>query len=271
MIKCGITGHSGNLGKTFIRKIKNFKFLKFKGDIRNKNQIDKWIKNNEFDLIVHFAAIAPVNLVNKNYNKALKVNYHGTKNLINSICKNNKKIKWFFFSSTSHVYPFSNNKLEENNRKLPISKYGKTKLLAEKFILKKLKSNGINCCIGRIFSIVDNKNKSFLINKLAKRLINSRKSILLKNFNHIRDFVTTEQVSLAIYNLWKIRCSEAVNIANGKKIHLKNIALLYSKKLKKNIVFKDNKITMLVANVKKMKKYGIRPKNINFKKYLYKT
>ncbi len=271
MIKCGITGHSGNLGKAFIKKIKNFKYLKFKGDIRNKNHVDKWIKENEFDLILHFAALAPVNLVNKNYNHALNVNYYGTKNLVNSICKNKKKIKWFFFSSTSHIYYFSNRKIKENFKKSPISKYGKTKLLAERYILKKLKTKGINCCIGRIFSIVDNKNKTFFINQLLSKLKTKKKTVSLKNLNHIRDFISTNQVSTAIYKLWTKKCNETLNIANGKKIYLKDLALIYSKKLKKKILFKDNKQTMLVADIKKMKKYGISQKNINFIRYLYKT
>ena len=29
MIRCGITGHTGTLGKTFVKKKYNFKFIKF--------------------------------------------------------------------------------------------------------------------------------------------------------------------------------------------------------------------------------------------------
>ena len=54
MIRCGITGFDGNLGKTFLKINKTFRFIKFKGDIRKKGQVEKWIKSNEFDLIVHF-------------------------------------------------------------------------------------------------------------------------------------------------------------------------------------------------------------------------
>ena len=47
MIKCGITGHTGNLGTTIIKDNKNIKFFKFKGDITNKNLVNKWVNLNE--------------------------------------------------------------------------------------------------------------------------------------------------------------------------------------------------------------------------------
>ena len=41
-----------------------------------------------------------------------------------------------FFSSTSHVYKSSKNKIKESDKKQPISYYGYTKLLAEEYITK---------------------------------------------------------------------------------------------------------------------------------------
>ena len=95
-------------------------------------------KNNEFDLLVHFAALVPISVVNKKYKDAINVNYFGTKYLVDPIIKYNKKISWFFFSSTSHVYPHKNFKIKEKLKVKPSSKYGKTKLLAENYIIRKL-------------------------------------------------------------------------------------------------------------------------------------
>ena len=57
-------------------------------------------------------AIVPTKIVKKEPKKANKVNYLGTKILIDELVKL-KKIKWFFFSSTSHVYKFSQKKINE--------------------------------------------------------------------------------------------------------------------------------------------------------------
>ena len=44
MLRCGITGSSGNLGKNFLKINKKFYYIKFKGNICNKKQVYRWIK-----------------------------------------------------------------------------------------------------------------------------------------------------------------------------------------------------------------------------------
>ena len=70
MIKCGITGSNGNLGKSIVKQNKKFHFIKFKGDITKKNSVNIWVKKNNFDILFHLAALVPSNEVNKNYKKA---------------------------------------------------------------------------------------------------------------------------------------------------------------------------------------------------------
>ena len=85
--------------------------LNFKGDITNKKQVYNWIKKNKFDIFIHLAAIVPVTEVNKNYNYAKKVNFLGTKYILDALIKyQNMNLKWFFFPSTSHVYKFNKRK-----------------------------------------------------------------------------------------------------------------------------------------------------------------
>ena len=137
MNNIGLTGSTGSLGKTLLKNKTEFKIFCFKGDIRNRYQIQKWLNKNDINIIIHLAAIVPIINVNKNRKKAYEVNYLGTKNLVDLSI--HKKIKWFFFSSTSHVYQSSKNKILETNKKKPISFYGKTKYKAENYIIKKFK------------------------------------------------------------------------------------------------------------------------------------
>ena len=111
-IHIGITGASGVLGKQILKIKDKIKYISYKGDIRSKNKIKKWFKKNHFDAIFHLAAIVPIKEVNNNKLRALNVNYEGTKNIVNEVIKHN--IKWFFFSSTSHVYYYSKKKLVKN-------------------------------------------------------------------------------------------------------------------------------------------------------------
>ena len=254
-INIGITGSTGSLGKELLKFSKELNFISFKKDIRSKKKLKKWFEKNNFDAIFHLAAIVPIKEVNKNKNKALEVNFFGTKNIVDEVINNN--IKWFFFSSTSNVYSSSKKKISERFKSKPISFYGKTKRLAEDYIIKKFKNNNNDYCIGRIFSTTNKLQKeNYLVPDLKKRIENSNKKILLKNLNHYRDFISLKDLTKIIIKLYKKRFRGIINLGSGNSIHLKTIAMIIAKKYGKNLEFEDNKIpTHLVANVEKMKKF----------------
>ena len=252
--RIGLTGSTGSLGKTILKNKKKKKFFCFKNDIRNRNKVFNWIKKNNIQAVIHLAAIVPIKEVNKNKKIAKQVNYLGTKNVVDACI--NENIKWFFFASTSHVYQSSKNKISENTKKNPISYYGETKLLAEKYIIKKFRNRKIKYCIGRIFSTANkDQKKNYLIPDLKNRISKSKKKIELKNLNHYRDFISMHDISNIIFKLLKKKYHGILNIANGKKIHLKIIAkIILNKYRKKNYFFNDNsKETYLVGNIKKLK------------------
>ena len=235
MIRCGITGATGVLGKKIINKF-NYRFIKFKNDITKKNDVDNWVKKNQFDLIIHLAAIVPTKVVKNNYIKAKNVNFLGTKNLIDSINKYNIELKWFFYASTSHVYKIRNNAkyLTENSKKQPYTLYGQTKLMSEIYINKHLNKK-YKFCIGRIFSFTDKlQKKDFFFPSIKNKILKSKKNIIkFDNLNHFRDFISIEDVCLAINSLWKIRANGTYNIASGKSISLENLVSKICSKLKK--------------------------------------
>ena len=261
---CGITGSTGVLGSHIVKSYKKIKFLKFKEDLTQEKKVSDWVKNNKFDLLIHFAAVVPVRKVEKNYKYSKKVNFFGTKYLVNALLKYQPKLKWFFFASTSHVYAFSKKKIKETNVPNPISKYGRTKLLAENYIKKKLNKTSINYCIGRIFSFYSKKqSKYFLIKSLNRKInLSKNKTIKLSNLNHYRDFISVEKISEIIFFLYKKNFKGVINIASGKKIELKNIALDLNQKGKK-ITFTDNvKTSSLYANISRLRKFGFTKKKL---------
>ena len=253
-IKIGITGSTGSLGREIVKSKSGYSYSLFKGDIRNKKKISEWIKNKKFNAIIHLAAIVPIKVVNSNKNKAYNVNYIATKNIVDQVKKN--KIEWFFFSSTSHVYASKKYNINEKSKTSPISYYGKTKLLAEKYIIKKLKESDCKYCIGRIFSTTNkNQKTNYLVPDLKKKIKQSKKKITLYNLNHHRDFISMKDISKIIFCLYKVKFKGVINIATGRPIHLKDIATYICKHYKKKIEFKDNvKKTYLVANINKLKK-----------------
>lgn len=254
----GITGSKGVLGQQIIKKNSNIKFDCFKGDITKKRDVQKWLVGKKFDALFHFAAIVPTHEVKKNYQLSKKINYFGSKLLINEVQKN-KSTKWFLFASTSHVYRFSKKKISENSILKPISKYGFTKLMAEKYLLKKNKK--INICIIRIFSYTNfDQKKTFFIPSIYKKF-KQNKIIFLKDINHIRDFIDIRDIVSAIKVLYLKKSTGIYNLGSGKPIQLKIIIEYFSNLLKKKfIINKKNKITSHVAEIKKLVKLGWKPK-----------
>ena len=270
----GITGSSGFLGKLVkkkLSKLSKYNIRECKVDITKKNSLKNWFKKNECDYFIHLAAIVPVNTVRDKPKLAKKVNILGTKNIISEI-NSSKKIKWFFFASSSHIYKFNNNKLHESSKKDPFSLYGKTKLTAENFIKKNIDKNIKSCC-GRIFSLEGKKKgESYFLPSLVKKIKKNYKVEL--NGNIFRDFIHVEDVVRAIIMLMDNEIKGNFNIASGKKIKFISIIKIIKKYTKIDLNFisiKSNSLSAY-ANIKKIQnKIKWKPqKNIEFiiKEYL---
>ncbi len=270
MLKCGITGANGVLGKR-LRELLPYKFYSFKKNIENYSQVLKWINSKRFDLILHLAAIVPTSEVSKNFKKAKSINIKGTRNIVKAVLNTKHPPLWFFYASTSHVYPiiFKNKKFSEKKKTNPFSKYGITKREGEKIIEKNIKNKSINFCIGRIFSFTDRRQKSpFVIPSLLSKIKKVRKSkVVLSNINHFRDFIPTKDIALAIKILFNLKKRGIYNIGSSYKINLKTISKIIAKKHNKKItVLKNNKPTYLISDSAKLKKLGWKPRA--FKKSL---
>ena len=270
-MKIGLTGSTGVLGVQLVKKLKIKKKNLFFGKIENFNQVNNWIKINNFDYIIHLAAIVPTSVVNRDKTKAIEINYLGTKNLIKAINKISKKKILFFFASTSHVYNFKRTKIYETDQTNPISFYGKTKLKAEQYVLNNQKM--YNACVGRIFSFTSKKqNKEFIIPSILSKLKNNSKKILFENLNHDRDFLKLDDITLFISSLLKKKLLGIYNICSGKKINLIDIIHTLNKKYKKSLTIKKNlKKTILYGSNKKLTNSLSAKQKTDYLNYLYKN
>ena len=277
-IKVGITGYKGVLGSEFIKLYKKkYNLIIFKNDIRNKNEVNKWIKENRPDAIIHLAAKVEVDYVNKNRKVANDVNYIGTINLINSI-KSNKLDTWFFFASSSHVYQFSNKKLSESSNTLPITFYGKLKLKTERYLLKQKK---LNICIGRIFSFTHHKqNRTYFVPSMYEKIKQNKNINLNLIKNQYRDFLSVKDICNAIQLLLDLKFKGIINICSSNPVNLFTIVSILTKTLKKKVNRVQKSINYrlslnyLVGNNKKLKNLGFKVKssiNTILKNYVNKS
>lgn len=258
MIKIGITGSTGILGKSliyFLKKNISYKIYNYKDNILKIENLYNWVKKNQFDVIIHLAAIVPTDKANKNYKLAHKVNFIGTKNLVNAIKKNQKKKTYLFFSSTSHVYSLNKNKITEKFKTKGISKYGKTKIQAENFLIKN--KNNFYLCIGRISSLTSEKqSKNFVIKKIIEEG-KKNKNFNFGNSNIKRDFIYVDDVSKIIVKILKKKIIGIVNISNSENTHLYELLSYINKTYNFKINhFLDKEKALVLSNKLLLKKIG---------------
>jgi len=241
------------------------------------------------DTIINLAAKSTVNenILKKEY---YSNNVLATKNLV--YVMNKLKIKKLIFSSTAAVYHKNSNKIKENYKLKPISKYGKSKLEAE-LIIKKNKN--IKHVILRFFNVASSISKPIIgefhnpethlipisvSNALKNKTINIfGDDYLTKDGTCIRDYIHIKDICLAIKNSKnylknKRLQSLTFNIGNGKGISNKQILSNLKNILKKNLKIqylkkRSGDQPILVCNINRAKKLiKWQPVNSRTKKIL---
>ena len=199
-----ITGGAGYIGSTVARELENkfninivdnlvtgnknlikksFSFYKF--NCGDKKKLQKLIHDKDISILIHLAASLSVEESQSKKKYYYQNNYINTKNIID-VCNKSKTIKKIIFSSTCAVYGALNNskkKINEKNRRYPISYYGYTKKKCEDYIINKSNKKYI---ILRYFNVVgaEPKNSCGLVDKKSKQLFaNLNRSILSKKNN----------------------------------------------------------------------------------------
>lgn len=132
-------------------------------DVTKRDTVLKEIANSEPEIIIHAAAKSSLVECEKNPEIANSVNVNGTLNIIDAIKATNPEIKMIFLSS-DYVFDGNRGNYVENDQANPFTVYGKTKLDAEKLIMKEL-DNYIICRSANIFGRGSNFF-NFIVNHL---------------------------------------------------------------------------------------------------------
>ena len=134
-----LTGASGTLGGKLIELNKIYKLNLLTPpkdilDITKPDKIKKFFENNDFEAIIHCAAMARMRECHENPGKAMETNTIGTCNLVIEALKKEKKLKKsirFVHMSTDGVYEGKEGNYSETSPTIPFNVYGWTKLGAE--------------------------------------------------------------------------------------------------------------------------------------------
>ena len=251
----GVTSISTNKPKK-IRFLSKVKYLIL--DISKKKLIKKLIKY-DYDYVVNFGGYV-------NHNEKLKTyqsHYVGCKNLADFFL--GKKIESFIQIGSCVEYGYNKSPQEENKifdiNKLK-STYGKAKLSATNYLIKKYKEKKFPCVILRLYLVYGPRQD---LNRFIPLVI---KGCLEKSFfpcssgKQYRDFLYIDDFVKLIFMILKNKntIGEVLNIGSGKPKKIKKIIFLIKNLIKTGnpvlgkLQMRKDEILKLYPNIKKIKK-----------------
>ncbi|MBI2549623.1 sugar nucleotide-binding protein [Candidatus Woesearchaeota archaeon] len=137
VVRILLTGGSGTLGRHILKSglFKNVTAPSHhQMDVTKQESVEMFFAENDFDAVIHCAALARVSECEQQPEKAIAANATGTCNLAAAVIKKerkrNKSIR-FVHISTDAVYECTKGNYNEGDATIPYNKYGWTKLCAE--------------------------------------------------------------------------------------------------------------------------------------------
>ncbi len=265
-------------------------------DIADEKRVEKLIKNENFDLVMHFAGLIRVDESVKEPEKYNNYNFEKAKKFLN-ICFNNNLTK-VIFSSTASIYgnPEKQRVLESDEAN-PLNPYAQSKLKLENFIKNKSQEFNIRYVILRYFNVAgaDEKLRSGLISKYSTHLIKracevavgKRDKIIINGNDYdtsdgtpIRDYIHVSDLAdihlISANYLMNNGKSEIFNCGYGKGFSVKEVLENFNQVLDKKIKFeigprRDGDSKMIIANSDKFNKLFSWKPRFNDIKYIIKT
>jgi nucleoside-diphosphate-sugar epimerase len=247
--RIAITGATGVLGRSARQWWPDAEWIPFTADMRDLDALRRCIAGaSHLDALLHFAAIVPVDEVERAPHNAFEVNVRGTWNLMEAARGIDP---WIFIASSSHVYGES--------------LYGVTKMLAEQAALAYARLTAARVCIGRIFSFsAPSQSQSYLLPSLMTRIRSAEKGgpVIVRNGSSERDFLTTRQVMSAIRTLYEHRETGVFDIGSGVGITIVELARRLARHMGREdleISADDANPTSLVADITSIRRLGFDP------------
>jgi len=236
----------------------NFNFIN--GSVTDNRLMKKLIKENEY--IIPLAALVGAPLCDKYKKEAILVNLNSINFLMKNVTKKNKII--YLTTNSGYGIGEKNKYCDETSPLNPISLYGKTKVEAEKIVMKN--KNSIGFRLATVFGFSYRMRSDLLVNNFVLKAVKESKLTIFephfrRNYIHVDDVVDGILFSIKKFNhlrsnIYNLGLSSAnltkIMLARKIKKQLKNLKI----KIVKNRKDPDQR-DYFVSN-KKIEKKGYK-------------
>lgn len=215
--------------------LKNDNYKLYRGDIRDKDLLNKIFNENNIEVVVHLAAMAGVRPSIENPVLYQEVNCLGTQNILE--CMKEKRIMNLVMASSSSVYgnsktvPFKESDIVD----FAISPYAATKKANEVMTHVYHKLYNMNVIMLRFFTVYGPRQRPDLaINKFTRLMLEGKKIPMFgdgstsRDYTYIGDIVDGIERSVN-YCLNNSNVYEILNLGNSSPVSLKEMINIIGK------------------------------------------
>lgn len=232
--------------------IDNPNYKLYRGDICDRQLVEKIFDENKIETVVHIAARAGVRPSLEDPLEYIRSNIDGTINILENMRKFN--VKKIVFASSSSVY--GNCKAEKFSEDLkvtePISPYAATKSACEQFLYTYSKLYGINTVCLRFFTVYGPKQRPDLAIRKFIELIEKGEPIpVYGDGTTMRDYTFIDDIVQGICSAIEYDKSpyEIINLGGGSPVTLNQMIETIENVLGKKAII--NRLPMQLGDVDK--------------------
>ena len=227
---------------------KNFTF--YKCDINDSQKLDEVFLKNNFDGVIHLAAIVGDPACKINSDLAIRTNFESSKNLLEK--SKNSEVSKFIFASTCSNYGKMDDPeayVDENSKLAPVSLYAELKVKFEKYMLGEMKKldgfSPTSLRFSTVYGLSPRMRFDLTVNEFTKNLALGKELIIFgeqfwRPYCHVKDFSNAfitvlnspdEKVAYNVFNVGDTKENYTKQmIVNEIKKVLPNSKIKYVKK-----------------------------------------
>ncbi len=221
MSTVAVTGATGTLGTRLVQQLasrEDVHVVALDADLNDGPAVGDFLAACQPTHVLHLGAVVDLSRVDGDEDRVMATNVGGTAHVGQAVAALATS-PWVFYASSSHVYADSTDPLIEGDPVGPRNFYGLTKLLGEHTIAHFCRLAGAPLCVGRIFSLFDERQTGgFLLPGTARRIADSDPDspVEVPNGGSVRDFSHARDLAAAIVALMDARATGTVNIGSGR-------------------------------------------------------
>ncbi len=202
------------------------------GDIRDKEALEKVFAEECFDAVIHLAAQTMVPYSIEHPDEDCDINLMGLVNILE--CCRKYAVKNIAFSSSAAVYGDNTNiPLKEDERLLPTSFYGVTKMTSEHYLRLYHDLHGLNATVLRFANVYGERQgaggEGGVVSIFCKLLATGKGVTVFGNGEQTRDFVYAGDIAAALARTVNLTGYNIINVSTKKETSVNQLLAAFEK------------------------------------------